>query len=254
MKYLKYEEDKHLGILKIDRPDALNALNKEVLLELDEFLSKLSKNDDLRALILTGSGEKAFAAGADIREMHGLHHLDMLRFCELGHSVARHLEDSTFFTIAAVNGFALGGGLELALACDFIYASPSAKLGLPEVTLGIIPGFGGTQRLARAVGTRQAKELVMSGRIISAETAFDIGLVNRICDNLLEECRTTALEILSNSFVAVMQAKTVINHGSSVGLEAALNLEKQACAVTFATHDRYEGMNAFIEKRTPEFI
>ncbi len=243
-----------IGLLQIDREQSLNALNQALLEELEWFLHKELRSLDLRALILTGKG-KAFIAGADIKEMREMDSMEMLSFCSLGQQVGNLLERAPFLTLAAVNGYALGGGLEMALACDFIYAAEDASLGLPEVGLGLIPGFGGTQRLARAVGTRAAKELCMSGRVIDAKEAAKLGIVNRLCsaDQLIEEAKKTAQEIVSNSFTAVLQAKRAINHGVHLAMTEALALERNMCATCFATNDRLEGMNAFIEKRQPQF-
>lgn len=251
MNHLKVEQNGSLAILKIDRPKVLNALNEATLKEMLAFLTVTAIEKKLRAVILTGEGNKAFIAGADIKEMQAMDHIGMLHFCELGQNVTKALEQAPFLTIAAVNGYALGGGLEMALACDFIYAGRNAKMGLPEVTLGIIPGFGGTQRLSRAVGTRQAKELVMSGKMISAETAKIIGIVNQVCEEetLLHDCTAIAQEVIKNGSMAVMQAKQAINAGYSMGMAEALELERNMCAVCFATTERLEGMNAFLAKR-----
>ncbi|MBI1925407.1 enoyl-CoA hydratase/isomerase family protein, partial [Candidatus Poribacteria bacterium] len=168
MNHLIFEKKEYVGILTISRPEVLNALNRSVLEELDSFLVAVVPREGIRALVVTGAGEKAFVAGADIKEMRMFDVPGILAFCELGQRVALRLETMDAVTIAAVNGYAFGGGLEIALACDFIYASRTAKLGLPEVTLGLIPGFGGTQRLARGVGTRRAKEIILSGQPITA--------------------------------------------------------------------------------------
>ncbi len=185
-----YEKRGSVGIFKINRPEVLNALNKKLLEEFLLFLDLIPRTQQIKALILTGEGEKAFIAGADIKEMQGMDFLQMKQFCELGQKVTLALENAPFLTVAAVNGYALGGGLEMALACDFIYASKTAKVGLPEVSLGIIPGFGGTQRLARAIGTRLAKEMIMSGKVISAEEAQKLGIINHLSEpqDLLKDC------------------------------------------------------------------
>lgn len=255
MEQISLQKKGQIGILTVNRPQALNALNRAVLLEMKECLLSL-KESEVRALILTGAGEKAFVAGADIKEMKELSATEMLAFAGLGQEVTLLLETSPFLTVAAVNGFCLGGGLELALGCDFIYASESACLGLPEVTLGLIPAFGGTQRLCRAVGSRLAKELVMSGASLSAEEALQVGLVNKVCPGvgLLEACEKVAQKVCTNSFFATQQAKQAINHGSHLGMQEALELEKNMCAVAFATPDRLEGMSAFVEKRPAKFI
>lgn len=254
MELISFEKKERVGLLRINRPKALNALNQALLEELEGFLSSGIKSEEVRALVVTGEG-KAFIAGADIKEMLALDEAGVQAFCALGHKVTRLLETLQMVTIAAVNGFALGGGLELALACDFIYASNQAKLGQPEVTLGIIPGFGGTQRLSRAVGTRLAKELITTGRFLDAEEALRIGLVNKVVepDKLLDEALDTAVKITQNSFSAVTKAKGAINAGADLPLEQALELEKKNFVNCFTTKDQAEGMAAFIEKRKPSF-
>lgn len=246
------EQHDQIAILKVNRPQALNALNEETLTELLEFLEKESAKDSLRALILTGAGDKAFIAGADIKAMQGMSALQMLQFCRLGQRVGTLLESAPFLTLAAVNGYALGGGLEIALACDFIYSAHSAKMGFPEVTLGIIPGFGGTQRSSRAIGTRQAKELIMSGKTITADQAFQIGMVNRVCDDdqLIPEALAAAAGIAKHSKTAVTQSKNAIQTGYPLSMGDALELERNMCAVCFGTPDRFEAMTAFVEKRS----
>lgn len=243
----KYDQ---AAVVKINRAKVLNALNRETLEELFSIIEGGKKNG-IKALILTGEGEKAFIAGADIKEMHALSHLGMLDFCKLGQSVANALSDAPFLTIAAVNGYALGGGLEMALACDFIYASSSARLGLPEVSLGIIPGFGGTQRLASAVGIRQAKEMIMSGLIITAERARELGIVNHVSrpENLLSDSLAAAGKILSHPYSATFQAKNAINAGFNLGMKEALELERNICAVCFATPECNDGMEKFLTSK-----
>lgn len=251
MKNLVYEEKGSIATLKIFRPTALNALNREVLTELKERLELSIQEKQVKALILTGEGDKAFVAGADIREMNELDQLEMMHFCSLGQEVSLLLENAPFLTLAAVNGYALGGGLELALACDFIYASKNARLGLPEITLGIIPGFGGTQRLSRAIGTRKAKEMILTGKTLTAEEAEKIGIVNHVCDpqNLFRDSESAAETVAKYSFTAIQQAKKAINLGYSLDLPAALELEKNLCSVCFSTPERGEGMRAFLEKK-----
>ena len=255
MEFLEYKQTDNIGLLTFNREKALNALNRELLQELNDFLRNTLPKNNCRVLILTGAGEKAFIAGADIKQMKEIDHTEMIKFCDLGQDTSLLLETIDVVTIAAVNGFALGGGLEIALSCDFIYASENAKLGLPEVSLGLIPGFGGTQRLTRAIGARMAKELIMTGRMISADDALSLRLVNHVlpADDLLNSCRKTAEQILKNSFLAVLQAKRAINSGASLSMHDALELEKQCCAASFASDDRLEGMTAFIEKRPPRF-
>ncbi|MBA2728497.1 MAG: enoyl-CoA hydratase/isomerase family protein [Parachlamydiaceae bacterium] len=250
-KYLIFEKQAvNIGILRINRPDVLNALNYLLLEELLDFLEKTAVNEKCKAIILTGAGEKSFIAGADIKEMNEFSALQMLGFCELGQKVTFALEKASYLSIAAINGYALGGGLEMALACDFIYASKNAKMGSPEVHLGIIPGFGGSHRLSRAIGTRKAKELIMSGRTFNANEAFEMGIVNKVCpeESLLKECITVANEIIENSMTAVLQVKNAINCCSQMGIVEALELERNMCAVCFATEDRVKGMGNFLEK------
>jgi enoyl-CoA hydratase len=203
---------------------------------------------------MTGAG-KAFCAGADIEEMRGMSTIDAKRYSEQGHTLGALIEDLTFPVIAAVNGFALGGGCELALSCDFIYASDVAKFGQPEVNLGVIPGFGGTQRLARRVGIGMARELIYSGEIIGADRALAIGLVNAVIakDELLPRVRALATTIADKAPLAVAQAKRAMLRGADRDLTAAAELEAQAFATLFGTSDQKEGMKAFVEKRKPEY-
>ena len=251
MEYLHFEKTGEVGLLLINRPQVLNALNRQVLQELLDVITLRLPQEGCKAVIISGSGDKAFIAGADIKEMQEFQSHEMLAFCALGQQVTLALESAPFLTLAAVNGYALGGGLELALACDFIYASQYAKMGLPEVSLGIIPGFGGTQRLAQAVGTRVAKELIMSGRTLSAEEAKVVGIVNKVCEGnlLLQDCQQTAREISRHSLQAIVQAKRAINCGYSMNIHQALELERNMCAVCFGSEDRVQGMANFLEKR-----
>jgi enoyl-CoA hydratase len=221
-----------------------------LLFELKNFLESRVNENRLKALIFTGEGQKAFIAGADVKEMHDKKHTEILDFLELGQKVTLLLENAPFVTIAAVNGFALGGGLEMALACDFIYASKNAKLGLPEVTLGIMPGFGGTKRLAGAVGTRLAKEMIVTGKHVTAEEALALGIVNLVCDpeKLMEECLNTAEKIAKNSRIAVQQCKNAVNFGNQMEIHEALALERNMFVACFATKEREMAMGAFLEK------
>lgn len=250
MRQISWEIHDRIALLKVDRPDALNALNRNTLHELQHFLDLTAKQEKLKALILTGSGEKAFIAGADIKEMQTMSHTELRSFWALGRVVADTLETAPFLTIAAINGFALGGGLEMALACDFIYASQTSKLGLPEVNLSVIPCFGGIQRLARAIGTRQAKEFTMSGRIITAAEAKEIHLINRICnpEDLLQSCLKTAQEITQHSSLATISVKNAINNGERISLTEAIVIETEMCASCFAAPERKQAMSAFLNK------
>src|SRR5215470_13235519 len=244
-----------VATLTIERPKALNALNRSTLNELDAALRELAQNEQLRALIITGAGEKAFVAGADISEMAPLTTAQARRFAALGHRVMHMIEALSFPTIAAVNGFALGGGCEVALACDLIYASERARFGQPEVGLGVIPGFGGTQRLARLIGRARAMEMIFTGDPIDAAKAKEIGLVLEVlpAEKLLEHCRGIAAKIALKGPVAVAQAKRAIQFGLDTELRSANELERQAFAMLFGTEDQREGMKAFLEKRAPSF-
>ncbi len=243
--------------LTINRPEALNALNSNVLNEMGEALRQIGEMDysDARVLIITGSGEKAFVAGADIKEINALTEADALVFAERGQSIFHELSLLKIPVIAAVNGFALGGGCELALGCDFIYASENAKFGLPEVSLGLIPGFGGTVRMARAVGQRRARELTFTGGMISAQEAFSAGLVNKVIPQaeLMATVLKTVEQILSKAPVAVGAAKASINQAWDMDVEQAQKNEAKIFADLFTTEDVKEGTGAFIEKRKPEF-
>jgi enoyl-CoA hydratase len=255
MDFVRLEIDGAVAVLTIDRPKALNAINQQVLKELDEAISKVAHEPAVRALIVTGAGEKAFVAGADIGEMQNYTPAQALMFAMQGHRVLASLEALPIPTLAAVNGYALGGGCELALSCDLIYASDKAKLGLPEVTLAVIPGFGGTQRLTRLVGKARAKELIFTGEMIDAAKAKEIGLVLDVlpAGELVAHCKKVAATIAKRGPVAVSQAKRVIEHGADLPLKDANELERQAFALLFGTSDQREGMKAFLEKRAAEF-
>jgi enoyl-CoA hydratase len=253
MKTLTCEINNQIALLRVNRPEVLNAVNRTVLEELQIFLEVTAQQQKIKAVILSGVGEKAFIAGADIKEMQTLDHHQMLDFCRLGQHVANLLESAPFLTIAAVNGYALGAGFELAMACDLIYASRSAQFGLPEVKLGLIPGFGGTQRLTSRVGLSIAKELIMSGRKISAEEAKSLHIVNNVCEPpfLIDQCHQVVAEILQNPFNAVMQAKLAINSHTNLTQTAALELERNKCAVSFSTPESKEAITAFLQARQP---
>ncbi|MFW5967667.1 MAG: enoyl-CoA hydratase/isomerase family protein [Persicimonas sp.] len=253
-KTLKLETDGNIATLTMNRPDQLNALNTQVIEELGEAVDELAGRDGLRALVVTGAG-RAFVAGADIKQMNGFDEDEANAFGQKGHEVMDALAALPFPTIAAVNGFALGGGLELALACDLIYASDKAKLGLPEVGLGIIPGFGGTQRLGRTIGWHRARELVFSGRQVGAEEAEAMGLVCRVfpADDFTDKVFEVAEEIASNGPLAVRTAKRVMREGSEMTLEEGNALERDSFGELFGTDDRREGMEAFVERREANF-
>jgi enoyl-CoA hydratase len=254
-KNLQIETNDGFTVLKINRPQALNALNGEVLQELSQAFREIDDNPEIKAIAITGAGEKAFVAGADIAAMKSMTAWEAKQFCDLGHHAMRWIETCPKPVIAAVNGFCLGGGFELALACDFIYASELAKMGLPEVNLGLFPGFGGTQRLSRLIGRNRAKELIYTARTLSAQEAKEWGIVNKVCSpvELLKDVELTAREIMKKGPVAVRLAKQVINEGSDLDLVSGLAMEKAAFPLVFATEDRSEGVTAFLEKRKAEF-
>ena len=249
------ERDGNLVVLTLNRPDKLNALNAELLAELDGALATLSADPTVSCAILTGAGEKAFAAGADIAAMLAMGTEQARAFSEVGHRVCSRIEKAPFPVIGAINGFALGGGCEIALSCDFLYASDKAKLGQPEVNLGVMPGFGGTQRLARRVGIGRARELCYTGDTVSADEALRIGLVNGVVPaaELMTKVREVATRIASKGRLAVAQCKRVLYTGADVPLDVANALETQSFAMLFGTKDRAEGMKAFLEKRKAAF-
>jgi enoyl-CoA hydratase len=246
------EHDPSISLITVNRPKALNALNSQTLRELTQAVRECA---DSRVIILTGAGDRAFVAGADIAEMVAMGPWQAREFSELGHVVTALLEDIPAATIAAVNGYALGGGLELAVACDMIYASENARLGLPEVSLGVTPGFGGTQRLVRLVGKLRAKEMIFTGEWVDAKRALEIGLVNAVLprEKLLEHCRSVAGKIAQKGPLAVARAKRLVERGYDIPLRAANRQEAESFALLFDTEDRREGMRAFVEKRPSKF-
>ncbi len=239
----------------INRPEKLNALNPEVIEGLREAFHGAKTNPEVGAIVLTGAGEKAFVAGADIARMSAMSPVEARAFAEAGHATLAKLEALPIPTIAAVNGFALGGGCELAMACDLIYASEKARFGQPEVNLGIIPGFGGTQRLARRVGLMRAKEIVFTGDMVDAAKAKAIGLALEVLapEQLVPHAIAQARKIASRGPEAIAAAKRVMEQGAGVDLAAGCALEQQAFALLFATEDAREGMRAFLEKRAAAF-
>jgi enoyl-CoA hydratase len=248
------ETNGHLAVVTISREKALNALSSQVISELVSAASYLDSCSDVRVVVVTGAG-KAFVAGADISEMQELAPAKAQAFAEQGGKLGDAIEHSPKVWIAAVNGFALGGGCELALACDFIYASEKAKFGQPEVKLGVIPGFGGTQRLSRRVGVAKAKELCLTGDIIDAAEALRIGLADAVvpAEALIGKVTELAGRIAANGPLAVAAAKRVIHQGQSMSLEASLALEQRAFGELFASADQREGMAAFLGKRAAQF-
>lgn len=255
LKNIILEKEGHLAIVTINRPKALNALNSETLKDLDIVLEDLENDNNIYSVILTGAGEKAFVAGADISEMKDLSEEEGKNFGLLGNRVFRRLEKLDKPVIAAISGFALGGGCELAMACDIRIASEKAKFAQPETGLGITPGFGGTQRLARLVGEGKAKELIYTCAIIKADEALRIGLVNKVValENLMDEAKAMANAIMANGPVAVRLCKDAINRGMQVDIDKAIEIEAEDFGKCFATEDQKEGMTAFMEKRAKNF-
>ena len=255
MNHVKLEVSDAIATVTIDRPKALNALNTETLQELNTCFREIRSRRDIRVVIVTGGGEKSFVAGADIAEMYRSSASEGRALAKLGDETFRLLEEMPQATIAAVNGYALGGGCELAMACDIRIASEKARFGQPEVGLGVIPGFGGTQRLARLVGRGRAKELIFTCAVIDAQEACRMGLVNHVvpAEALMDECRAMAETIRSKSGYAVSLAKDLINRGMETDLEGGLSMEAVSLGLSFASPDKAEGMAAFLEKRPAKF-
>jgi len=254
--YINFEkQDDAVGILTINRPRALNALNWDTLKDLGNFVENDLSKENLRVFIITGAGDKAFVAGADIAQMSEMSSSDFREYVDYAHTIYDLIENNPCPSIAAVNGYALGGGCELALACDIRIASEKAKLGFPEVKLGIFPGWGGSQRITRIMGNAKAKELIYTGEMISAEEALRFGLVERVVPHevIMKEAMELAGAIAGRAPLAVSAAKKAINTGSEMDLESALDLEKKLIMSCFDTEDRAEGMKAFLEKRDPVF-
>lgn len=252
---LLVEISERIATVTFNRPKRLNALNRATMRELKTALEEIAARDDVGVVVLTGAGDKAFVAGADISELCGLSPAQAFEFALFGQSVLEAMERMPQPVIGAVNGYALGGGCEVAMACDMLIASENARFGQPEVNLGIIPGFGGTQRLARLVGRNVAKELVLTGDMITARRAYEIGLVNRVVPHaeLTGAARETAAKILAKAPFAVRTAKMAMNRGLDLDLSNGCALEASVFSAGFATADRVEGMTAFLEKRKPAF-
>jgi enoyl-CoA hydratase len=248
-------KEEGIATVSVNRPRALNALNSTTLRELAAAFDELERDRDVKVVIITGAGEKAFVAGADISEMADYSPLEAEGFAALGQRVMFKIERLPKPVIAALHGFALGGGCELAMACDIRVASDKLKIGQPEVKLGVLPGFGGTQRLARLVGPSKAKEIIFSGDVYDAAEALRIGLVDRVVpfEKLMEEAKKLAKTIASRGEVAVRLSKDAINAGMDVDIGSGCMLERKAFGMCFASQDRAEGMKAFLEKREPKF-
>lgn len=247
---VSFEIQNFIGIIKISKPETLNALSTNILTQLNDTLDKVIENKELRVLIITGEG-RAFVAGADIAEMKNMSREEGFEYGKFGSYVFRKIELLPIPVIAAINGFALGGGLELAMACDIRIAGDKAKMGQPEVGLGITPGFSGTQRLARIVGLGRAKEMIFTAQHIRADKALEIGLVNSVVpqEELMKETLTLANQIVRNAPIAVRLSKLAINSGMQTDIDSAIKIENDLFADCFATKDQKEGMEAFVEKR-----
>jgi enoyl-CoA hydratase len=254
-KNLIFEERKEIGIITINRPDKLNVLNKMLLAELKDAIERVRLDEKVRVLIITGSGEKAFAAGADINEIANLGLTNAFAFSRNAQEVANGIENLGKPVIAGINGLALGGGFELALACTFRILSENAKMGLPEVGLGAVPGIGGTQRLPRIIGKGRALWYLLTGELIDAQTALLIGLANRVVPmgKLMETCLEVAKTLLNKGPLAMSLVMQAVNHGLEMGQEAGLVLESALMTIASASEDKNEGIKAFLEKRKPNF-
>ena len=252
---LIYEKEDNIALITINRPKVLNALNADLLKDLEAVAGEIEKDEQVRAVIITGAGDRAFVAGADIAFMSRLNPLEAKTFAQLGQKVFSRIENLSKPVIAAVNGFALGGGNELAMSCDIRVASEKAKFGQPEVTLGLIPGFGGTQRLSRLVNPGLAKEIIFTSGQYDAEAAHKMGLVNHVvpAGELLDFCKSMAKKIAAQGPVAVRLSKEAVNQGLDMDMDKAINLEADLFGLVFTTGDRQEGIAAFLEKRKPSF-
>jgi len=254
-KFIVYEKSEGIATITLNRPEALNAFSKEVVSEVLQALEDIRSDESVRVAILTGAGEKAFSAGADIKAMIGMNASKARELSLMGEKLCLALENLEKPVIAALNGYALGGGLEVAMSCDLRIASENSRMGQTEINIGLIPGWGGTQRLTRLVGRTKAKEMVFIGKMIDAKTAEQLGIVNMVvpADKFREAVRQFALELASKAPVAIKVAKALIDKGAEIGLDSALALEREGFGVVASTEDLQEGVNAFTEKRKPVF-
>lgn len=250
LQYLQVEKEDEIALITINRPDKLNAMNLAVM---DEFITVLDslEKDSSKVILITGAGQKAFSAGADIEYMSKIGSVEAEKYALRGHEVLNKIENIEKPVIAAINGYALGGGCELALACDIRFASSNAQLGQPEVTIGICPGWGGTQRLLRIIGPARAKDLIFTGRKIGTEEALSMGLINKIfpSESLILESKIYAKNITKNSSFAVGKSKMLVNKGIDANLDTGLKLEIYSWSLCFSSKDREERMRAFVEKK-----
>jgi len=249
--YIQVEKREDIAIVRINRPEKLNAMNIDVIKEMGNIMEQLDKDDNVKVVIVTGAGEKAFSAGADIEYMSKISPLEAEQYALTGHSTLNKIDNLSKPVIAAVNGYALGGGCELALSCDIRIASKNASMGQPEVTIGICPGWGGTQRLMRVIGLSRAKDLIYTGRRISADEAFQMGLVNKVVElpQLMDECMNIAKQIAKNSAIAVRVSKTLLNRGIDSDINTGLKLEIFGWSLCFTHPDREQRMTAFVQKK-----
>lgn len=254
-KLIIYEKNEGIATITLNRPEALNAFSKEVIEEVLRALDDAGNDESIRVVILTGAGDKAFSAGADIKAMIGMNALRARELSLTGEKLCLALETLDKPVIAALNGYALGGGLEVAMSCDLRIASENARMGQTEINIGLIPGWGGTQRLTRLVGRTKAKELVFTGKMIDAKTAEQLGILNIVvpADKFREAVRQFALELASKAPIAIKIGKALINKGADISLEPALALEREGFGVVASTEDLQEGVKAFVEKRKPTF-
>ena len=252
---IEISKNNHIGTLTINRPDSLNAMNREVLIEFINGLNKIQSDKEIRVIIITGSGEKAFIAGADIKLMQKMNREEAFDFANLGQELANLIEKSDKPVIAAVNGYALGGGCEIALSCHLRIASDNAIFAQPEVKIGLLPGWGGTQRLPRIIGRGLANEIILTGRNVTAKEALDIGLVNKVVpqEELMNTCFDIANMILKNSPNAIAESIKLIRLAAGTKLKKGLSKEAKSFSQLFETEETAEGLNAFVEKRPPKF-
>lgn len=255
MKNVTFDESEGIAKVTINRPKALNALNTETIEELEKVITEIEDRKDIKIVIITGAGEKAFVAGADIKEMQNLKAQEGRAMSRKAQKVFSKIEHMSQVVIAAVNGYALGGGCELSMACDIRIVSKNAKFGQPEVNLGILPGFGGTQRLPRLVGKGIAKEMIFTTDMISADEAYRIGLANKVveADELIDSCIEMGKKIMTKGMFGVSLAKAAVNDGMNMDTESAFKYEADMFGLCFATEDQKEGMTAFLEKRPASF-
>lgn len=251
---LMFKIEDNIAFIEINRPKVLNALNSQVLNELDYVIDEIVGNSEIKGLILSGAGDKAFVAGADIKEFQNLSVEEARMLSIKGQKIFEKIENLKIVSIAIIDGFALGGGLELAMSCTFRFGTEAATVGQPEVKLGLIPGYGGTQRLTRLIGHSKALEICMSGRMVKSEEALRIGILDRLfSENVMDEAVKTLNKINQNSLLAVYYCKKAIMEGKELDFTNGQNLESNLFGLCFSTEDMKEGVNAFLEKRKPEF-